>query len=322
MDKLILCLANSYKHGGRCIAGIEVQEHDGKYCLVRNTDGTPHWIRPISITAAGEILNSVADGIVPFDVLKITNVVPSPTHSHSENVLFSNIENRGKLFRPIPELLDKLIDNHHQEIFYSHDKAVPPETFLQGNYSLMLIKTERANIYNDIRYERSRFRIKFNYHLVEYDLPITDPIYINRLKSDKLLFGERENLYVVLSLGIEHEGLNYKLIPTVIDCPQNEHEEEDKAERQINYMQQQKQLHARAYEKWTFEDDEKLMGLYTKGVSIDELMNIFSRNRGSIESRIKKLSIQKQSQNQINFGPSDSNKQKTSEENSSDDDNK
>lgn len=30
MDKLILCLANSYKEGGRCIAGIEVELEEVK----------------------------------------------------------------------------------------------------------------------------------------------------------------------------------------------------------------------------------------------------------------------------------------------------
>ena len=29
MDKYILCLANSYKHGGRCIAGVEIKLKNG-----------------------------------------------------------------------------------------------------------------------------------------------------------------------------------------------------------------------------------------------------------------------------------------------------
>ena len=37
MDKLILCLANSYKHGGRCIAGIEVSLQEGRISI-KKTD--------------------------------------------------------------------------------------------------------------------------------------------------------------------------------------------------------------------------------------------------------------------------------------------
>ena len=36
MDKLILCLANSYKHGGRCIAGIEVSLQEGRIFMKKN----------------------------------------------------------------------------------------------------------------------------------------------------------------------------------------------------------------------------------------------------------------------------------------------
>ena len=37
MDKLILCLANSYKHGGRCIAGIEVSLQKGQLSINEST---------------------------------------------------------------------------------------------------------------------------------------------------------------------------------------------------------------------------------------------------------------------------------------------
>lgn len=57
MDKYILCLANSYKHGGRCIAGIEVTINNGTYTIVRDANGVPKWLRPISHSAAGEVPN-------------------------------------------------------------------------------------------------------------------------------------------------------------------------------------------------------------------------------------------------------------------------
>lgn len=38
MDKYMLCLANSYKHGGRCIAGVEVVLIDNKFRIVRDAN--------------------------------------------------------------------------------------------------------------------------------------------------------------------------------------------------------------------------------------------------------------------------------------------
>lgn len=57
----------------------------------------------------------------------------------------------------------------------------------------------------------------------------------------------------------------------------------------MSYMAQQKAIYAKAYERWSDEDDQKLLSLYAKGKTVSELMQIFKRNRGAIESRIKKL---------------------------------
>lgn len=55
------------------------------------------------------------------------------------------------------------------------------------------------------------------------------------------------------------------------------------------YMARQKAIYANAYERWSDEDDQKLLYLYSKGKTIYELMNIFSRNEGAIRSRLTKL---------------------------------
>ena len=58
---------------------------------------------------------------------------------------------------------------------------------------------------------------------------------------------------------------------------------------EISYMEQQKQLHEKAYSPWTKEDDEQLIELYQEGKDISEIMSIFKRGRGAIRSRLKKL---------------------------------
>ena len=58
-----------------------------------------------------------------------------------------------------------------------------------------------------------------------------------------------------------------------------------------SYMAQQKELHVKAYTPWSEEDDKKLRLLYIEGKSINELAEIFERNKGAIRSRIKKLGL-------------------------------
>ena len=53
-----------------------------------------------------------------------------------------------------------------------------------------------------------------------------------------------------------------------------------------------RKIHHRAYEPWTKEDDERLITEYRSGKSIEELMELFGRQRGGIKSRIIFLALQ------------------------------
>jgi len=57
----------------------------------------------------------------------------------------------------------------------------------------------------------------------------------------------------------------------------------------MSYIDRQKQLHPNAYAAWTNDDDTQLQELHAKGTPIERLMAIFSRNKGSIISRLRKL---------------------------------
>lgn len=64
---------------------------------------------------------------------------------------------------------------------------------------------------------------------------------------------------------------------------------DDNSNKQESYMAQQKKLHAKAYAPWSKEEDDKLRLLYKDGKSINELAEIFERNKSAIWSRIRKL---------------------------------
>ena len=58
-------------------------------------------------------------------------------------------------------------------------------------------------------------------------------------------------------------------------------------------MEQQKQLHAKAYAPWTEEEDKRLTSYYTQGFSTEEIAKRMDRNEGGIVSRIKKLELER-----------------------------
>ena len=215
MDKFILCLANSYKHGGRCIAGIEVSLQEGQLSINKSSYGIPIWIRPVSYSAAGEVPLSDATGIKVLSVVKIVNACYAGSGSHSEDYYYAKLQLLDTL-NPSDEFLKKYTDTWHNCIFGNKGRALTPDAFQNGDYSLMLIRTEGSEIYLDTRYT-PKPRIKFNYNGNEYDFPITDPEYLNRLRLDDSLYKSGYGvLYIVASLGVIHDGWHSKLAATII----------------------------------------------------------------------------------------------------------
>ena len=56
-------------------------------------------------------------------------------------------------------------------------------------------------------------------------------------------------------------------------------------------VEEKKREHARAYDKWSPEDDERLKEMYAAGHSVAELAKHFEQNNGAIRSRIKNLEL-------------------------------
>lgn len=217
MDKYILCLANSYKHGGRCLAGIEISLVDNKCTIIRDANGVPKWIRPISHNLAGEISSTHAQEIKVPSILKINGAEYAGTYSHSENMFFQSLTiilSNAKLSH---EVLDNCLDNYHSTIFGNRGKALTPECFQNGNYSVMLIKAENPEVYIDNRFNNSKPRMKFTHNGNIYDLPITDPIYLEKIKTNENCIGVLSEVYIVVSLGVEHDGWHSKLIAAIIE---------------------------------------------------------------------------------------------------------
>ena len=297
MEKYFICLANSYKHGGRCIAGIEVvPQSDGSLGIVRHDDGRPRWIRPVSMSANGEIPNHLAESFKIFSLVKLTDVEPCPDNAHTEDVHCTRMEICPFELSPTKDFLNQLIDTQHQAVFYFRGKSIPTTIIDRLDYSLMLIHPDNACAYCDEGRENSKYRMKFTYNGSNYDFPITDPVFLEQFKKSPDSYIDLDGVYLVLSLGIAFEGFHYKLVATVVipndlDVTQKPQSIDESS---LSYMEQQKLLYANAYAKWTPKEDAELLELLHKGMSIKELVKEFERNEGAIRSRIKKLTFEQQ----------------------------
>lgn len=214
MDKYIICLANSYKHGGRCLAGIEVTINSNGFTVVRNVNGQPKWLRPVSHSQSGEVPNSLALNIHVLSVVKIVGYQQAGLYSHSEDVYYQTLVVCSSVL-PTHSVLKECIDNFHSIIFGNRGKALTPECFQKGDYSLMLVHSENSEIYIDTRFSTPKPRLKFSHNSNNYDFPITDPVFIDRIRAGYM--GILPDAYLVLSLGVEHEGWHSKLIAAIIE---------------------------------------------------------------------------------------------------------
>ena len=84
----------------------------------------------------------------------------------------------------------------------------------------MFIKPESPVItmqFDDHGHEK--YRIQFIYKGTQYDFPLTDTRYISELRSRTKTCGGRNtgDLYLTLSLGVNHCDWHYKLVAGVID---------------------------------------------------------------------------------------------------------
>lgn len=219
MRKNIICLANSYKYGGRCVGGVEIEldEKKGSYKVKRDNKGMPIWIRPISSLEHGEIPAYLVDNVGVLDVLEIDVQDYCPNNSHSENYKCLSVKKISHVRKSSSNLIP-LCDTFHKWIFYNKGKAVPCEIFEKGDYSLMFIKPDEAILYKDFSNdERGKLRMKIKHNGVVYDFPVTDPEFLSKKESFNGTEQKMGDCYLTISLGEEFDEWHYKLIAGVIE---------------------------------------------------------------------------------------------------------
>ena len=223
MDKFFVCLANSYKHGGRCIAGVEVEWREDRWRIVRDERQMPRWVRPVCRdTYTGEIPNEVASDVRVLDVVWLKDAEPCADGAQTENAYYTSITAIGKHYDASERLLERFADESHKHLFYNYAKSIPHAAFAtECSHSILLLRVTDAEVYADTATaEYTRYRLRFNYRDHAYDIPITDPDYLRQLSYGRKHVGHKGTLYVTCSLGTLYEGYHHKLAACIFETSQ------------------------------------------------------------------------------------------------------
>lgn len=209
----LLVLANSFKEGGRCPAGIELDSNN-KVVLINNK---PKWVRPICNTEHCQVPTHLVSHIKILDIIEISNIQDAANGYQSENVLFdeSSIRVIGRFNKAN---LSDVCENNYRVIFGNRGKAVPGNSIENLSYSLMMINIDNFEIFERTYDDNpnAQIRLIFTYNNNRYDLPITDPDFLRDYARDPDLISNVGELILVLSLGVVWKDWYYKLVASII----------------------------------------------------------------------------------------------------------
>lgn len=219
--KLLVCLANSRKHNGRCIAGIEIVD--------RRPSG---WVRPVSDRPGSEVSEDerhYRDGSEPkvLDLMEVSLLNPCPDGYQAENWLLDATEwwvRRGQVtWSTLATLADEdepLWPDDAPSTFHGANDRVRAEQANNFDDSLRLIQVTDLTIrvLNQTTPSGSRRRVQgdFTYLGTKYGLAVTDPL----VTAQYLAFENGDHrvgeCFLTISLGELFDGYAYKLIAAVI----------------------------------------------------------------------------------------------------------
>jgi hypothetical protein len=219
----ILCLANSYKHDHRCVAGISLQ--------------TKKWVRLIGRQVPGCLTvkeTSYAGGGEPgvLDVFEAELSEKCGSNSHPEDVYVAEA-----IWRPLrrfdrPRDLRFLADyvNKTPAVLQGYGDRVYGRAFERTPIKASLELIHPENLWWWIREEKGKRKNRAVFRAgsvirTSYDLAVTDPAWLNQLKqlpvgiySHAYFFKETPaTTFLTLSLSEPFEGFHYKLVAGVVN---------------------------------------------------------------------------------------------------------
>lgn len=221
--KRIVCLANSRKLSGRCIAGRERT----------TTKPVGNWIRPVSAREHGEVSEyerQYEDGSDPYvlDLIDIPVKRPKPEGCQSENWLLDPkyywekagifpVNELSSLTDPTESLwIDDFSTNH------GRNDRIPMSVESEIDSSLRLVEVENLVLKvfapgEAFGNSKRRVQGQFEHAGQSYALWITDPVYEKKYLAGNDGSYRIDKCYLTISLGEPYNNAIYKLIAAIIE---------------------------------------------------------------------------------------------------------
>jgi len=211
-----VCLANSRKHSGRCLAGKAF--HNGAYSK---------WIRPVTEHPSEELqanehcLQTGQDAAI-LDLLEIKLLEPKGTLHQQENWLMDVTVPLKKMGSMTLEELSNLVDTPETlwgtgtSTKNGKNNFVPIAEITSHSSSLYLVDISNFKVEIRISFGKRDMRGVFSYGGHEYKLSITDLNFEQRFMDKPLGDYEIARTLLTISLGENYEGSFYKLIAGII----------------------------------------------------------------------------------------------------------
>ena len=222
-SKRIVCLANSRKLSGRCIAGREWTEEEGVGSWVRSVSAREH-------QEVSEYERQYEDGSDPrvLDIIEIPVLEPLPRDCQTENWLLDpqHYWERTGTYSPLdlPALTDPVepfwIDGYSTH--HGRNDRIPVDSTDSITSSLRLIRVDELGLEvfmpgDAFGNTKRRVQGRFAHSGQEYAFWVTDPQYERRYLAKLDGSYRLGECYLTISLGEPHEGFFYKLIAALIE---------------------------------------------------------------------------------------------------------
>ena len=224
--KRIVCLANSRKLAGRCIAGREWTPDEG----------VGNWVRPVSARTGQEVSEyerQYEDGSDPkvLDIINVPVIEPKPEAegAQTENWLldpeFYWRKEGAYSWFDLPVLVDPIeplwVDGHNT--YNGVNDKIPMANLKAVSSSLRLLHLDRLELKvfapgEAFGNSKRRVQGQFTHARRDYALWVTDPVheraYLAKLDGSY----EIGECYLTINLGEEYDGFRHKLIAAIIEC--------------------------------------------------------------------------------------------------------
>jgi hypothetical protein len=225
MRKNIVCLANSYKHGGRCVAGICVE--------------TGEWVRLRGAAADGALAPReylLADGVGELRLLDVFQAelhYALPSDAHPEDWVIAPVPWR-LLKRPCSEKLWSQIARHEADgtaLLGGFGDRIAADDLIRRPMKASLALIMPDEIWWWIREDgaKRRNRVLFRRNHVTFNLAVTDPRWLDQMNllpagiyAHKVLAPKANQTWLVVSLSEAFEAKagfgawHYRIVAGVI----------------------------------------------------------------------------------------------------------